>query len=145
MVTALSIAIAALLLTVVFFATWVIQLRSRAHKHDMELRTRRGASGAPPSSTGDDPPHKSEAVAEPTPLYHDKMEIPAALVGAQCKEAIERFAPVFGLSPVKLLRAAIAQGLTGGRPVTADMLDALDKLMSTDLPPPSKPDPSRPN
>jgi hypothetical protein len=145
MVTALSIAVAALLLTVVFFATWVIQLRSRARKHDVKLRTRRSASSAPPSSTGDDPPHRSEAVAEPSPLYHDKMEIPAALVGAQCKEAIERFAPVFGLSPVKLLRAALVQGLTGGRPITAEVLDALEELTSTDLPPPSKPDPSCPN
>jgi hypothetical protein len=77
--------------------------------------------------------------------YDDKMEIPAALVGAHCKEAIERFAPVLGLSPVKLLRAALAQGLTGGRPITAEVLDAVEELKLTELPPPSKPGPSRPS
>jgi hypothetical protein len=48
------------------------------------------------------------------------MEIPAALIGAQHKEIIERLAPVLGATPVNMLRAALAAGLTGGRPVTEE-------------------------
>jgi hypothetical protein len=76
--------------------------------------------------------------------YPDDMEIPAALVGERCKQTIEHFAPVLGTTPVNLLREALAQGLTGGRPVTEEMLDILEeeaKAMELSLR--SKPDRSR--
>lgn len=61
-------------------------------------------------------------------IYADDMDIPAELIGARCKEAIERFAPVLGVTPVNLLRAALSAGLTGDRPVTTEMLDMLDVM-----------------
>lgn len=73
-------------------------------------------------------------------VYADDMDIPAELVGARCKEAIERFAPVLGVTPVNLLRAALSAGLTGDRPVTTEMLDMLDSMLHAgDLAPPLKP------
>src|SRR5262249_22542199 len=60
--------------------------------------------------------------------YDDHMDIPAALIGARCKEIIEKFAPTVGLTPVNLLRAAIAEGLTGGKPILQETLDILDDI-----------------
>jgi hypothetical protein len=76
--------------------------------------------------------------------YPDDMEIPAALVGERCKQTIERFAPALGTTPVNLLREALAQGLTGGRPVTEEMLDMLEEeAKAMELSSPSKPGRSR--
>src|SRR5262249_8356420 len=82
----------------------------------------------------------------PAPLlYKDDMEIPSALIGARSKALIERFAPMVGMTPVNLLREALARGLTGEHSVT-EVLELLDKEEdSTELPPTSKPGPSRPN
>jgi hypothetical protein len=141
MVTALSIAVAALLLAVVFFATWAVNLRARLFNQAAALRSLQDAADSTPSSAGDD---ASKRLA--MPVYDDEMDIPAALVGARSKETIERFARVLGTTPVNLLRAALAAGLTGGRLVTEKMFDVLEKeVRSTDLPPPSKPGPSLPN
>jgi hypothetical protein len=60
--------------------------------------------------------------------YANDLEIPAALIGARCKEIIETFAPTVGLTPVNLLRAAIAEGLTGGKPVLRETLDILEEI-----------------
>jgi hypothetical protein len=142
MVTALSIAVAALLLAAEFFATWVVNLRARSFNQAAELPNLQIAPDAPPSSAGDDAPQKLEAI----PVHDDEMDIPAALVGARCKEAIERFAPFLGTTPVNLLRAALKEGLTGGHVVTKEMLDVLEEeAKSTNLPLLSKPGPSLPN
>lgn len=95
-------------------------------------------------------PTKREANAQPPsaapPVYADDAEIPAALVGAHCKDAIERFAPAMGMTPANLLRAALIQGLTGGRPITDEVLALLDdEEESLELPKVSKPGPTRPN
>jgi hypothetical protein len=116
MVTALSIAVAGLLLTEVFFAVWVVNLRARLFNQAAKRRSLKAEPDTPPSSG-----------AAPLP-YDDEMEIPAALVGARCKQVIERFAPVLGTTPVQLLRAALVAGLTGDRPITTEMLDVLDQM-----------------
>jgi hypothetical protein len=101
--------------------------------------------------SGQDPPKRLEAGGRASPpaapsADDDDLEIPAALVGARYKEAIERFAPILGTTPVQLLRAALENGLTGNRPITTEMLDMLDALVQAgDIAPPSKPGPSRPN
>jgi hypothetical protein len=127
MLTVLSVAVAALLLAVEFFATWLVNRRARAFKQAAELRRLRGAPekpDAPPSSsTGDDPPKRLAAGG----ATDAALDIPAALVGARWKEILERLAPALGTTPVALLRAALDAGLTGGRPITTEMLEMLDK------------------
>jgi hypothetical protein len=93
MVTFVSFAVAAILLTVVFGAGWFLGLRTRSRKQ----------------RSGDD----TKSIEAPSVIaaYDDNMEIPAALIGAKCKEAIERFAPLMGVTPVNLLRAALVEGL----------------------------------
>jgi hypothetical protein len=131
----ITVAVLSLLLGITIAAYY--RLRAR-----VDTAAKRDAGNKP--HAGGDPPKRITAgwVASSDV---DALEIPAALIGPRCKEVIERMAPVFGLSPVKLLRAAIAQGLTGGCPITEDFLNALEELTSTDLPPPSKPGPSRPS
>jgi hypothetical protein len=145
MVTALSIAVAALLLMVVFFATWVFNLRARTFSQAEEIRRLRSTPktpAAPPPSSGDDTKRQKEKAPSTIADYDDNMEIPAALIGARCKEIIEQLAPIFKMTPVNLLREAIAVGLTGGRPVTEEMLDFIEKeRKAMGLPPPSKPGP----
>lgn len=131
----ITVAVLSLLLGITIAAYY--RLRAR-----VDTSAKPGAGDKP--HTGGDPPKRITAGRGET-VDDDALDIPAALVGAHCKEAIERFAPALGLTPVKLLRAALAQGLTGGRPITADVLDALEELTSPDLPPLSKPDPSRPS
>lgn len=87
-----------------------------------------------------------ETGAETSSTDEEHLDIPAALVGARYKEVLERIAPALGTTPVNLLRSALDAGLTGGRPITADMLDMLDELVKEgDPPPPSEPGPSRTN
>src|SRR4051812_18971511 len=76
MVTFLSFALAAILLTAVFGAGWFLGLRTRSRKQ----------------TSVDDT--KSQEAPSVIAAYDDNMEIPAALVGERCKEAIERFAPL---------------------------------------------------
>jgi hypothetical protein len=100
------------------------------------LRVRAGAKGNDAKRLG---------VSSPMTEYDEDMDIPAALVGAECKRIIEHFAPALGLKPVKLLRSALIDGLTGGRPVTTDVLDLLDEMVKAgDAPAPSRP-PTEPN
>lgn len=73
---------------------------------------------------------KTDAAAPPLIVdYSDDMEIPAALIGARCKELIENAAPNFGLSPVDMLRAVIATGLAGERPLLEEHLNMLDEIL----------------
>jgi hypothetical protein len=96
-------------------------------------------------------PATGEVNAQPPtsapPVYEDDTEIPAALVGARCKETIERFAPAMGMTPANLLRAALIQGLTGGRPIADEILELLkeEEEQSLQLPKTSKSGPPRPN
>lgn len=114
----------------------VVNLRARIRTQDAQIRK----FPKPPS----DDDTKSGEEVEPSLIaeYPDDMEIPAALVGARCKEAIEHFAPILGTTPVTLLRAAVAEGLTGGRPVAKELLKLLDDLVEAGvIRPPSKPPP----
>jgi hypothetical protein len=137
MVTLLSLAL--IMLPVSFVAGWVFASRYRPGKaSDVDT----------PKLPGNDTKRQQEGEATPSLIveYDDDMEIPAALIGARCKEIIEHFAPALGLTPVNLLRAAIAEGLTGGRPVTKEMLDVLDEeVKAMQLSPPSDPGSSQPS
>jgi hypothetical protein len=76
-----------------------------------------------------------------TPLSEsDALEVPAALIGTHWKNVIDRCAPILGTTPVALLRAAVSAGMTGGRPITEEMLDKLEELVQAEATaPPSKP------
>ena len=149
MVTLLYVAVMVLLLTIAFGVGWIFDLRVRSLRQDDELRKLLGAaahlpvgvhiempmSGMPAAATASSPSAPGEA-----------LDIPAALVGARWKEAIERLAPVLDMTPVDLLRAAIDIGLSGGRSITSEMLDMIDKLVeeaneADAEEPSSKPDP----
>jgi hypothetical protein len=154
---------------VTLIATYYLVQRARSLEHDADMRAVRAALERIGQNAGNlslDPGDHAHAgaaaaaertAAEPSPeaprpsviapvIYPDDMDIPAELVGARCKETIERFAPVLGVTPVNLLREALAQGLTGGRPVTEEMLDILEEeAKSRDLSPPSKPGSSQPS
>jgi hypothetical protein len=122
----------AILLAASFVAGWFFALRSRFRQeaHKLPGDDTKSAERAP------------SAIAE----YSDDMDLPAALIGARCKEIIEQLAPILRVTPVNLLREAIAVGLTGGRPVTEEMLDFIEKeRKAMGLPPPSKPGPVDPN
>jgi hypothetical protein len=112
MVTFISFIVAALILVSLFGAGWFFGLRTRSRQQAAKLH-----------KPGEDT-KRSAVIAE----YDDNMEIPAALIGARCKEIIETFAPSVGLTPVNVLRAAIAQGLTGGQPVLKEHLEILDEI-----------------
>ena len=80
MVTPLSIAVAALLLMVVFFATWAVNLRARAFKQAEEIRRLRSASKTPEApSSGDDTKRLEEKAPSVIAEYDDNIEIPAEL------------------------------------------------------------------
>jgi hypothetical protein len=128
MVTALSIAVAALLVMVVFFGTWAFNLRARSSRQAAEIRKLRSAPSEAQSTDGDDTKRLDAAPPSIITEYDDHMDIPAALIGARCKEIIEKFAPTVGLTPVNLLREAIAEGLTGGKPVLQEMLEILEEI-----------------
>jgi hypothetical protein len=87
------------------------------------------------------------ATVSPPSAHGGALDIPAALVGARWKEAIERLAPALDMTPVDLLRAALDIGLSGGRPITSEMLDMIDKLVkeAEEEESPSKPDPKDQN
>lgn len=128
MVTLISFAVAAVILVGVFGAGWFFGLRTRSRRFKGAPDSKRRPAG-----------QKTSVIAQ----YDDNMEIPAALVGARCKEIIEHFAPILGTTPVNLLRGALAEGLTGGRPVTEEMIDILEEMVKTGeiAPPSSKPPP----
>jgi hypothetical protein len=103
-------------------------------------RLRAKVDGA--AKRGDDTKRLEERAPSNIAEYDDDMEIPAALIGARCKEIIEQLAPILKVTPVNLLREAIAVGLTGGRPVTEEMLDFIEEeRKAMGLPPPPKPGP----
>ena len=93
---------------------------------------------------------RADASARTPTLVDAAGEIPAELVGAKGKETIERLASALGTTPVNLLRAALDIGLSGGRPITTEMLDMIDKLVEEGAEedeegPPSKPEPEDQN
>ena len=148
MVTVLCVAVIVLLLAVAFGVGWIFNLRSRSRQHDDELRK---LSAAVDRLAGQvhltmPAPNMPAAATASSSASGEALDIPAALVGAGWKEAIERLAPLLGMTPVDLLRAALDIGLSGGRPITSEMLDMIDKLIeeaneADTEEPPSKPDP----
>ena len=101
------------------------------------LRARTRDAPKPP----EEPPERRASPPSLIAASNDEMDIPVDLVGPRCKEALERFAPKLGLTPVNLLRAVLIQGLVGNRPITDDLLEALDELAAEapPSPPPSYP------
>lgn len=136
MVTTISGAVAAVAILIAFSGTWVFNLRAKSFELAAELQSLKRAIEDSKDSKRT-APHAPTVIAE----YSDDMEIPAALVGARCKEIIEHFAPILGTTPVNLLRGALAEGLTGGKPVAEGLLEMLEEIAKEgDLPPPpSKP------
>jgi hypothetical protein len=125
-----ALAVTALLLVHVGLIAAYFLLHARALKHGSGLRALRAAlkRNAVRKGGGSHEPLAPPSSSAAPPGYDDQMEIPAALIGARYKAAIERLAPALGLSPVNLLRAALDAGLTGGRPLTAEMLDLLEDI-----------------
>jgi hypothetical protein len=116
---ALTIAVTILIILLVVMMAAYYRLRARLNRLAKRAK--------PPD--GDDSSKRLAAGGMASPADGAALDIPAALVGARWKAIIERFALVLGTTPVDLLRAALVTGLTGGRPITEEMLDELDKLI----------------
>jgi hypothetical protein len=56
---------------------------------------------------GDDTKRLEDGEPSVIAAYDDNMELPPALTGARCKEILEHFAPIMGVTQGNLLRAAV--------------------------------------